>query len=220
MTAGDGFPEYTIRPSDAPAPWAALPAAARSAIDLATVRAAFAGRARLVEQACPDHLRPAAVLVLLYQRDGRAHLVLVKRSMHVGTHRGDLALPGGVLDGEETPEQGALREAWEELGVVPAAVEVIGRLAALPATGSGFRIDTVVALGPSTPSFRPNADEVDDVVEVALADLLDPARYREEVWQAPGGRAAALPFFELPTGGTVWGVTAMILVDLLTILTG
>lgn len=216
---GDAANGYLIRQSDAPAPWATVPAAVRAAVDLEGVRAAFQRPRNRLDVSYPDHLRPSAVLVLLYDRAGAAHVVLGKRSTQVGSHRGDIAFPGGVLDPGETAEEGALREAWEEVGIDPAVVDVVGRLGAVPALHTGFRIDPVVGVTRAALRFTPSPHEIDSVIEVAVTDLLDPARYREEVWQAPGGSPSAIPFFGLPDGGTVWGATAAILVELLTALT-
>jgi 8-oxo-dGTP pyrophosphatase MutT (NUDIX family) len=141
-------------------------------------------------------------------------VVFIRRSDRVGTHRGDVAFPGGVLDPGETPLAAALREAYEEVGIRPTDVEVIGRLQEFPATGSGFYITPIVGIAAARPDYVVSVEEIDGVFDVPLVDLLDPACYREEIWRAPGSPPADIPFFDIDEG-TVWGATAMMLLELL-----
>ncbi len=201
------------------APWAQHAAVLPAAIGLDQVRASFAEHppAETVDPA-PD-LRPAAVLITLFEEAAQVRVVFIRRSERVGTHRGDVAFPGGVLDRGETPIAAALREAYEEVGIRPGEVEVIGRLPEFAATGSGFHITPVVAVTGGRPQYVANQEEIDAVFDSSLVEILDPARYREETWRSPFGPPSEIPFFELD-GGTVWGATACMLLELLAVIVG
>jgi 8-oxo-dGTP pyrophosphatase MutT (NUDIX family) len=162
----------------------------------------------------PRVTREAAVLVLVYPRDGRPTFVLTRRTETVDHHRGQVSLPGGAVDPGEDPETCALRECDEELGVAPDGLETLGRLTPLHIPVSGFVVTPVVAATPEAPSFRPRPEEVAAVHEIALADLIDPARERRDrVRDEPGGFFKDVPWLELD-GQKVWGATAMMLAEL------
>jgi 8-oxo-dGTP pyrophosphatase MutT (NUDIX family) len=147
-------------------------------------------------------------------------VVLTRRSAHLRSHRGEVSFPGGRLDGEETPEQGALREAGEEIGLDPESVTLVGRLMPVTTYASGSNITPVVGLLPGRPRLVASPHEVEHVFDVALAELADPNVFREEWWTVAGrgptagGEPFPVWFFELPDD-TVWGATARMLVDLL-----
>jgi len=227
------------RPSDATpgraAPWAGLASDRRRGLGLARVRAALEARHRrlaAVEQVTfdelPDPGRPAAVLVALFEEGGEARVVLTRRAGHLRTHTGEISFPGGRLDGTESPEAGALREAAEEIGLDPAAVEIVGRLTPLATVSSGSAITPVVGLLTTRPVLEPNPTEVDRVFDVALAELTSDGVFSEERWILPAGMVPANPrlrdaepdgafpmwFFEL-AHDTVWGATARVLMELL-----
>lgn len=224
------------RPPDtevgSPAPWAGLPLSARSGIALSqvisAVRAnhhALSGAERVTFGAPPGLGAPAAVLVPLFEEDGEARVVLTRRAAHLRTHTGEVSFPGGRLDHGESPESGAIREAAEEVGLVPATVETVGRLTALSTFSSGASITPVVAELDGRPALRPNPSEVEHVFDVSLAQLAGENVFREERWRLPGRPVLAgaespgwfpMWFFELPDD-TVWGATARMLVELLRI---
>lgn len=166
--------------------------------------------------------RQSAVLLLLYpDRKREWRFCLIERSAHRGSHRGEMALPGGSLEPGETPLAAALREAREELGLeagTTAAIEVLGPLSSLRVPPSGFEIHPFVAVLGSEPALRPEADEVAACFFPRLTDLLDPASSRKETVDFQG-RAWELPFFGLE-GTRVWGATAMILAELAAVLQG
>lgn len=156
--------------------------------------------------------RPAATLVLLYpDAGGEAHFVLTVRQASLRAHSGQVSLPGGSLEPGETPEDAARREAWEEVGAGPDAVEVLGRLTPLYIPPSGFSVWPVVAATPARPAFRPQEAEVAALVEVPVASLLDPAT-REHRARDLQGVAYEVPYFHLG-GHEVWGATAMMLAE-------
>ncbi len=168
----------------------------------------------------PDPGSPSAVLAALFEEGGEARVVLTRRAAHLRSHRGEVSFPGGRLDGAESPEDGALREAAEEIGLDPVSVEVVGRLSAVTTFSSGSFITPVVGLLPGRPALVPSPHEVEHVFDVALAELADPGIFREEWWTVAGrgplvgGDPFPVWFFELPDD-TVWGATARMLVELL-----
>lgn len=117
--------------------------------------------------------RPAAVAVVVVpDEEGRAAVLLTLRASGLRRHGGQWALPGGRLDPGETPEQAALRELEEEIGVVLTPDHILGRLDDYP-TRSGFVITPVVLWGTDAP-LRPDPREVAEVYRVPAGDLLEP----------------------------------------------
>jgi 8-oxo-dGTP pyrophosphatase MutT (NUDIX family) len=136
----------------------------------------------------------------------------------MASHRGEIAFPGGKQDpGDPTLLAAALRESEEEIGLDPAAVEVVAELDSLSTVASQFTITPFVGMLAAPPALRPDPVEVDAVFAVPISELLDPGAYREESWEL-WGAWRPMAFFELP-GETVWGATARILHRLLTLLT-
>lgn len=162
--------------------------------------------------------RPAAVLVLLYPLDegDESALVLTQRQPTLRDHSGQISFPGGSRDPGETPEEAALREGWEEVGVDPEAPRLLGRLSPLYIPPSGFAVDPVVAALDERPPFEPHEAEVAALLEAPLAHLLDAATRRVSVRTVRGG-TFEVPFFDVD-GYEVWGATAMMLAELLALL--
>lgn len=171
----------------------------------------------------PADCREAGVLLLLYPyaTNGRAaelYLALTRRTEYPGVHSGQISLPGGRREGQETRQATALREAMEEVGVVPNRLEMIGRLSPLYTPPSNFCIYPYVAFSATRPNFRLESKEVAALLEPPLRLLLDPATRREELWHFEKYGLRRVPFFEVD-GHKVWGATAMILSEFVTLLT-
>jgi 8-oxo-dGTP pyrophosphatase MutT (NUDIX family) len=164
----------------------------------------------------PEDARPAAALLLLFPADSGAAVLLTKRSPDLPHHGGQVSLPGGAVDPGETIEGAALREAEEEVGLVRAAVCVIGRLTPLHIPVSGFVLHPVVGYTSIRPATTAEAGEVERVIEVPVAHLLDPARHRRTV-RVRDGIEFDLPYFDID-GEQVWGATAMVLAELAAVL--
>ena len=154
--------------------------------------------------------RIAAVLLLLFQRDGEDHIVLTRRTDAVATHKGQISLPGGMReDGDESLLQTALRETREELGIDTSQVEVLGQLAEVPTVVSNFLVTPFVARLAGPPAYRPHPGEVAEVIEVPLSALRNPDNFWEEETERAGERWKA--YFFRYGEHIIWGATARIL---------
>jgi 8-oxo-dGTP pyrophosphatase MutT (NUDIX family) len=171
--------------------------------------------------------RPAAVLVALFEEEGEGRVVLTVRSDQLRSHTGEVAFPGGRIEGGESVVEAALREADEEVGLDPTAVTVIGQLTPRPTISSGALMTPVVATLAARPQLRASPDEVERIFDVALSELAADGVFHEEWWSVPGRPGApGLPTGTFPVwffavaGETVWGATARTLVELLCLVVG
>ncbi len=196
----------------------------RLTIDLSTIRAALtrdlpgaAAQYRMApgyrSQQAREGIRwrEAAVLVLLYPKTGQLYFPLTLRPDDLPHHKGQVSLPGGAREGDETLSSTALRETREELGVEEDRVTVLGALSPLEVPPSGFRIQPFVGSLPFEPLFAPAKGEVSELIETPLVSLLDPARLRSENRNFDG-KTWAVPYYEIGSH-IVWGATAMILAE-------
>lgn len=161
--------------------------------------------------ALPD-MRRGAVLVLLYPDAVDWNLVLTVRTSHLASHAGQVSFPGGRLEPGETAEQAALREFSEELGVGAAAL-TLGELPAVNVYASNFLVTPVVAVTTAKPPYRPNSNEVAQVIELSLTQLAD-RRQRGSHPVVRGGLRFLAPHLRV-AGHSVWGATWIILGELL-----
>ncbi len=154
-------------------------------------------------------LVPAAVLVPIVLGPAPG-VLLTKRTSHLAKHPGQVSFPGGRMDPDDAhPEAAALREAEEELGILPAAVAVVGTLSPVPTLVSNYLITPVIGRAIARPAFTPSPGEVAEVIELPLAGLRDPAIYRCAWRETPGGRQPMHTFQYGPHN--IWGATARIL---------
>jgi 8-oxo-dGTP pyrophosphatase MutT (NUDIX family) len=161
-------------------------------------------------------VRDAAGLVLVFPRDGHAHIVLTVRSETLGRHRGQVSLPGGVIEAGEAFHEAALREAHEEIALDGAGVRVVGALSPIDIPVSGFRLHPIVATKDNPPTLAASDGEVARILEVPVEDLMAPGsvvtaqRERDGVWMS-------VPMFRRGND-EIWGATAMVLAEFLAIL--
>ena len=157
---------------------------------------------------------PAGVLVLVYRREGSWHLLLNRRSELVRQHKGEMAFPGGTREPHDADMLAcALREGWEEMGIRPGDVEVLGQLDPL-LTRTRFLVFPFVGRIPYPYEFTVDEREVAEVLEVPLEELLDPAAVRHEAHLALDG--SLLRRVSYAAGARlVYGVTALILTQFL-----
>jgi 8-oxo-dGTP pyrophosphatase MutT (NUDIX family) len=164
-----------------------------------------------------DGFRAAAVLVPIVERDADLALLLTERTADLRAHAGQIAFPGGKLDAADADLAAcAIREAAEELGLEPAAIEVLGQLDDVP-TPSGFVITPVVAAVRGAPHVRPNPGEVAGFFYAPLAALADPAiMVRKGERELLGVR---YPIFGYQYDARlIWGATACMVQQLLALL--
>ena len=151
----------------------------------------------------------ASVLVPIVCRD-ELMVLLTRRTAHLSNHSGQIAFPGGKQDpGDRDLTMTALREAQEEIGLAPDFVDVLGTLP-IYKTGSAFIVTPVVALLRSGFSVARNADEVDEIFEVPLAFLMNPANHRRHAidWQGQRREWLSMPYHDGIAERYIWGATA------------
>lgn len=164
------------------------------------------------DDAAPDRLRPAAVLVPLVDRDEGLTVLLTRRTDHLHHHPGQVSFPGGRVEaGDRDAEMTALRETHEEIGLHPERVELLGALSEYH-TGTGFRVTPVVGLIQPPFDLTPDSFEVAEIFEVPLSFLIDPANRRQEQLLIDG---RARTYYAMPwQHHHIWGATAGMLVML------
>jgi 8-oxo-dGTP pyrophosphatase MutT (NUDIX family) len=163
-----------------------------------------------------DDCLHGAVLALIYPRGENPHLVFIRRPQSVVHHKGQIAFPGGHVEDGETPVEAAVREAREEIGIIPDDIRVLGALTPLYIPPSGYCIYPFVALSGIGPVFVPQPREVDEIIEAPVSHLLDENNLRTETWTFEAG-SRRVPFYAFGAH-KIWGATAMVLSELLEIL--
>ncbi|PYO20361.1 MAG: CoA pyrophosphatase [Candidatus Rokuibacteriota bacterium] len=179
-------------------------------------RERLAARLRRVVE--PGPLVRAAVLVPLVERGG-PHVIFAKRTDRVGTHRGQISFPGGTIDpADPSPLDAALRESEEEVGLPRAAVEPLGALDDTETVATQFVITPWVGVVREPVVWRPDGEEIEEVIEVPFASLVERANFRVEHWERDG---VVRPVYFYDWGGEViWGATARIVKHYLDLVTG
>jgi 8-oxo-dGTP pyrophosphatase MutT (NUDIX family) len=158
----------------------------------------------------PDE-RMAAVLAPIVL-DAGPSLIFTVRAEGLSRHAGEISFPGGLQDPGETLLETAIREANEEIGLVPASFEMLGSMSPIHASMSGILVVPFVALLPSMPSLRPSEAEIAEVLVLPVDRLAEVESLVE--YDRPGGRTWRGYAYEVG-GHTVWGVTGWVLHALL-----
>lgn len=159
----------------------------------------------------------AAVLIGLVDRADGPTVLMTKRTEHLRDHAGQICFPGGRIEpDDESVEAAALREAEEEIGLLPERVDIIRRLASYDTT-TGFRIHPVVGWIEPPLVVQPDDQEVAEVFELPLAFVLDSANHQRQSYNRGTERRS---YYVLPFEGRfIWGATAGMLVNFSKLLT-
>lgn len=157
--------------------------------------------------------RLAGVLVLLFPDDEQGlSLVLMQRNEYPGVHSGQISLPGGRQEDDESLLQTALREANEEVGAPLEDIKLLGSLTSIYIPPSDFEVHPFVGYVPYHPQWVPEPGEVMAIIEMPLASLLDDSLKQIKEIDVQGFVIKA-PFYDVG-GHQVWGATAIILAEL------
>jgi 8-oxo-dGTP pyrophosphatase MutT (NUDIX family) len=162
---------------------------------------------------------PAAVLLLLFKFEKVHHILFTKRSDKVACHKGEVSFPGGTVDPEDEDFlHTALREGYEEIGLRPTDVTILGRLDDMSTVTTGFVITPYVGVIPHPYPFDINTDEIAELIFLPLHMLED--LFCGKAQGNPGGKGRVSgPCFHYE-GNIIWGATARILKQFMDLVCG
>jgi 8-oxo-dGTP pyrophosphatase MutT (NUDIX family) len=163
--------------------------------------------------------KKSAVLILFYPENGSTKLVMIKRATDDSVHSGQIAFPGGkfeVKDKELTTT--ALRETYEEVGINPELIKVIGNLSTLYIPPSNFDVHPFIAYTNEKPAMKNNY-EVAKIIEVDLEELIAPENLIQKTIDHRFGKLHNVPCFSVQNE-IIWGASAMIISELLEVIKG
>ncbi|MEJ5361308.1 MAG: CoA pyrophosphatase [Spirochaetota bacterium] len=156
-------------------------------------------------------LKDAAVLIPILFKDNQPHVLVTKRTNNVGTHKGEVSLPGGGIDEDDaTPLDTALRETFEEVGIKPDDVTVLGEFDHFISI-YGFHVYTFVGVIPYPYPLTINTDEIESYTEVPLSMFVE-EKFDDVKYYTYEGAPYAIYYYHY-NGYTIWGLTARILTD-------
>ena len=160
-------------------------------------------------------MRKAAVLIGLFKKNDEWCFSLIRRPMNEKNHPGQIALPGGAMEKNETLMNTALREAFEEVGINPEDVEIIGQLTPIPVPVSEYLIYPFVGVIDYEPEWVLNEDEVEELLILKMSELISSDNGYTEMWDLRGNKVE-VPIFKV-MNETIWGATAAVLSELIDI---
>lgn len=178
-------------------------------------------RVKPMPEKIPTDARPSAVLCLLFPIVETLHLLLIRRVDDGKAHSGQIGFPGGKQDPWDADlKSTALREAQEEVGIMPANVDIIGSLTPLYIPVSNFQVYPFVGYSANKPEYNISKAEVAEVLETPIKHLLHPDHKTIVNVTSPvmPEIIRSVRAYKLPDSGIIWGATAMIISELETIL--
>ena len=186
--------------------------------EFAQFRMAPLARKRISEMPLEDDsIRKAAVMIPLFRSDKQDCILLTVRSTYEGVHSGQVSFPGGKFDENESdPIHVALREMEEEVGIKAEHVQIIGKLSPLFIPVSKIHVQPVIAWV-SEPNWTANSHEVAQILEVPIQQFFQGNVIQKKSMEFSPGIPVEVPYFDIQ-GHVVWGATAMIISELLSVL--
>lgn len=172
----------------------------------------------------PKVYNKSSVMLILYNDNDSINnlpsILLTLRSSSLAHHSGQISFPGGRAENGEIPEETAIRETYEEIGIKQNELEIIGRLSELYVPPSNSLIIPVIAYytgnNYNENSYLVNNDEVEEIFKVPAADFLNNDLIEKEIWELNGSQVE-VPFYNIHRKIPLWGATAMIMSEFITI---
>ena len=161
---------------------------------------------------------PAAVLILLFPFEDDIQFFLTKRTEDVEHHKGQISLPGGIRENNESLHETALRETKEEIGIAPNTIMNLGSLTPFFIPVTGYIVHPFIGWCKEKPSTKVHDVEVNQLFSVSISELLDENILQNEEWNIRG-YDAIVPYYNFGKC-KVWGATAAILSEFKLILKG
>ena len=155
---------------------------------------------------------PAAVLLAITDNADNPQVILTRRSQHLSTHKGQVAFPGGKAEPfDKDPAATALREAYEEIGLNPLSVQVVGQMGQV-LSRQGFVVTPIVGVVPEhqIAGLVPNLDELDRIFTVPISFLVNNSPVMDEISISEGVQQVPSFYYE---DYRIWGMTAFILAE-------
>ncbi|MFP4448211.1 MAG: NUDIX hydrolase [Bacteroidales bacterium] len=157
------------------------------------------------------HTKKAGVILLLYPKNNEVYTVFIKRQLYEGVHSGQISLPGGKMEKtDKTLIETALRETWEEIGIHPKQIKIIGKLTELFIPVSDYIVQPVIGTLHHEPEYSPDPREVDKIYSIPLKKLTDPFCVNINQTFTENNKKYTAPFYKVDEL-QIWGATAMIL---------
>jgi len=161
----------------------------------------------------------SAVIILFFHDDNVLKMIVIRRSVYVGVHSGQIAFPGGRYEEEDREVKvTALREIEEEIGIPEEKIEIIGRLSDIYVPPSNFLISVFVGYLAEKPVYKIDEREVNEVIEIPFEDFFkqDVIKHKDFYINSIKTISEA-PYFDV-TNAEIWGATAMVISELLDVL--
>ena len=173
----------------------------------------------LNEQKLLVNARKSAVMILFFQEENQLKMIVIRRSVYVGIHSGQIAFPGGRYEEEDKEVRvTALREIQEEIGIPEDKIEIIGRLSDIYVPPSNFLISVFVGFLAEKPQYKIDEREVDEVIEIPFSDFFNPEVIKRKDFYVNSIKAVSnAPYFDV-TKAEILGASAMVISELMDIL--
>ncbi len=157
--------------------------------------------------------KQSSVLILLYPYANSIYTVLMKRTSYNGIHSGQISFPGGKREKSDNSFiDTALREANEEVGILPETVEILGQLSDMYIPPSNFLVHPILGFSGKRPDLLPDSSEVEEIIETDIKAFYNGSNIKEKELEVRGQKIKTL-YFDI-NGHIVWGATAMIISEL------